>query len=170
MKILLPIIIFAVLILGYFYINTNFNIEPNYSDQNTKQESKLDQENIFASKLLKFSFTIPSGYRVEDKSPVIEINSDKGAVTLSRNGTNFNSIEDYLEDYDSKRNIIIRNKEDLKINNYQWVVRNIEFPKEKTILKSYYYFINNSVYIISTDKSELYSVLDQIAQSFRYIP
>lgn len=122
----------------------------------------------FDSKYLQFSVNLPNGFQATDETSRIVINSDDGQVTVTRNGTQYNDLESYMLDYDSKRKLISTDENSIIIDGYRALSRLVEFPDQNAKQKSYYVYIDNWVYIFSTSSEELYDDLDEIAHSFRY--
>ncbi len=134
------------------------------------QNQKVNRRERYQSKILQFSVEIPNYFHVQDESLTINFISSKGTITIIRNGTNFNTLYDYIKEFDSRRRIKIVSTEKKSINGYESIFRTIEFPAGKSTQRSDYIYINNWVYILSTSSKNLYSDLDQIAQSFKYSP
>ncbi|MBI2621842.1 MAG: hypothetical protein HYW63_04350 [Candidatus Levybacteria bacterium] len=122
----------------------------------------------FESKYLNFSLSLPSGFQAKDETSRIIINSDDGQITVNRNGTQFNNLEDYISDFDSKRNLISSETNNTSINGHEALSRLVEYPDQNYSQKSYYIYVEKAVYIFSTTSESLYDELDQIAQSFKY--
>ena len=119
---------------------------------------------------MKFYIDVPSGFNVQDKGLDFYISNVEGRITVSRNGTNFKTLDEYLNDYDKRQQPTTTDTKKLSISGYDVVSRIISFPEQKIKQKSYYIYVNGAVFIISTQSESLYSDLDQIAQSFRYSP
>jgi hypothetical protein len=130
-----------------------------------------DQTKTYHSKTLKISFSYPSDFQVEEKFTTISLKNNAGVVLISRNGTNFSNIESYLKDSDSKVNLKVDQENKFTAGDLDHVTR-IEQFTSGSINKHKIDFIykDYNIYSISTSSEELYDELDQIAQSFRYIP
>lgn len=138
-----------------------------------RYSSSNKQNNIsngsFESKYLQFSVNLPNGFQATDETSRIIINSDSGTIYVNRNGTQFDNLDSYLEDFDQQTNLNINNEEKIVINGYNSAVRVFESTdvtggKEKI----YFIFADNFVYKLSTTQLDLYDELDLIAKSFRY--
>ncbi|MEN9407099.1 MAG: hypothetical protein RLZZ455_315 [Candidatus Parcubacteria bacterium] len=129
-----------------------------------QQAFKIESESFIFSQL-NFSIDVPSDYVIEEKYSLVILKSNVGEIAISNNGTNFETIDQYLNDLGVKNHFSLTDKEDLVINSY---------PAAKLIIgKRVDYFIYATewtVYTLSTDSEALYDDLDQIARSFRYIP
>lgn len=126
----------------------------------------------FVSKDLHFSISVPSYFEIKSSNTGVDLISKGANIEIVRNGTQFSDVNDYLEEFDKKRNIQVDSLEQVTIDGHDGVTR-IEKRQVGGELKNpkvYYIFANNAVYIISTDSSDLFSDLDQIAQSFKYNP
>jgi hypothetical protein len=100
----------------------------------------------------------------------VSIVTTEGEIRIVRNRTNFTNLEDYITDFDAKRHLIVSDLSRVSIGGYDALSRIVEFPDEKMIRKVYYIFVDYTVYIFATSSQTLYDDLDQIAQSFQYIP
>jgi len=164
--VLIPLILLSVFIYNKFlsqkYIQTSpQNVIPTVFNQNLK---------TFKSSTMDFTVQIPNYYQATEKLTYVDLKSDNGLVDVVRNRTNFNSLDEYLKDTDSRKKLSIFSRENLEINGYNAESR-IEQNKDSGVKqKVYYIFVDGSVYIISTKIESLYSDLDQIAQSFKYTP
>src|SRR3989338_6411931 len=101
---------------------------------------------------------------LSNKTPVQPTNPPKASTYLP------SPTSQELKVFQSKRRIEISGTTMLIINGLNSLSRIIKFSEEGIIQKSYYIYVNNSVYILSTKSESLYLALDQIAQSFRYTP
>ena len=161
-NIFIIIIIFVTILFLGLVFKTSFN----NSYVNTPNQSVRE----YSSKFLKFKIFVPSDYKIEDKEISVTLIREKKEINIVRNGTNFSNLEDYLVNFDSKRNINISDENQLEIDGYSSVSRTVSVQDENIIQKSYYIFVGKAVYIISTSSPELYEDLDQIARSFKYTP
>ncbi len=131
-------------------------------------QSQSQSAKFFESKYLKFSVELPSGFQAIDEATQITIDSQEGKINVSRNGTNYTSLDNYISDFDTKRYLIASDVEKITVSDYELLSRIVEFPDQSVKQKSYYIHINNWVYIFSTSSEELYDELDLIAKSFKY--
>ena len=175
-KILLSVLIItAVLVGGYFgYKEISQTPEGKTTPASTitPVTSPGNQElKTFKSKNIQFAVQVPKNFEVQEKIAYVDLISSVGRINLSRNATNFDSIKDYLNDFDSKREVEVSNEVIINIGAYDSIKRIENFnigPIDEQNL--YFIYVDNWVYSISTSTQSLYPVLDQIAQSFRYIP
>ncbi len=126
------------------------------------------ETSVIESKYLNFSVELPPEFQTVDETNQITINSQSGKISVNRNGTNFDNLDDYVSDFDTKRNLIFSDVEKISDSPYESISRIVEFPDQGVKQKSYYIYINNWVYIFSTTSEDLYDELDQIARSFKY--
>src|SRR3989344_1779632 len=123
----------------------------------------------FQSTASDFAVQIPIDYSVTEKWVTTEFTSDKGLIQMGRNANDSNSLREYLQDADEKNKTeIISDKEELMVNNYPAATR-VEL-RGTVYAKFYYIYVDDWVYVFSTESESLYSDLDQIAKSFRYTP
>lgn len=161
------LVVFVALLLTGTYVYLTKN-KPSADTSSTV--SAPTQTKTFRSETMEFEIEVPEGFEVEDLTSAVDLNSNKGKISIVRNGTNFKDLNSYLQDFDSKRKVSASSVINLKIDTFKAVSRILNISGSNTEQKSYYIYINNGVYVISTDSSNLYPTLDQIAQSFRYIP
>lgn len=160
------------LILGslfYFSLNSKEkaidNYQPSPSPVINSEETKT-----YHSKNLKFLITIPSSSDIKEGQTYTDVTIDKKLIEIMRNGTNFDSLESYLENFDNQSSLNTSNPESFTINNYEALNRLETNSKSDEKVNIYYIFVENWVYILSTSSESLYGDLDQIAKSFQYIP
>lgn len=160
MKLLLPIIIVLLAAAGYFAVNQK-TILPGKapSSSPTSQELKT-----FQSESQNFSVMIPAKFQVKEKFTTVEFSIQGDLIMISRNSTNFDNIDDYLNNLAKLNKVELKGKEKLTINSLSATRAFVDNTK------TYFLHTGNRVYSISTSTEILYHELDQIAQSFRYIP
>lgn len=174
-RIILPIIIITVVLVGGYFgyrqINQTVKKESTPTTIVTPSPNSTVQEfKTYQSKSMQFSIQIPTIFKIEDDMTSISLTSSTGAITITRNGTNFEDLDDYIKDFDFKRKLVSSSTQKIIIGGLESLVRIVKFPDEEIQQKSYYMYNENNVYILSTNSQSLYPTLDQIAQSFRYTP
>lgn len=142
--------------------------QPPTISQDSNESS--NQAKTYFSENFDFNITPPIGFRIEDNFPILTLNDGTNKIEIVRNGTNFDNLERYIQDFDSKRKIQIISSQQKNINNYPVLERIIGYEDQKGQQKSIYLYVDNYVYIFTTKKDSLYPVLDQIVQSFEYKP
>lgn len=163
-NVLILVIIVATLATGAFvyYKSDTSQSESTRSTQQTK---------TFLSKNLKFSINIPSNLLIEEKFTTITLKNDDVKITISRNGTNFEKLEESINDLHQKNKTLMFNKTSLNINGLTAIKGVLNNPSGSSSREFVYYIkIDNIIYVLSTKDESLYNDLDQIAQSFRYTP
>lgn len=164
MKQLSIIVLIAISVaLGTFYFKSL-----NKPTQSSVQPSPLNTNRIYTSKAMKFSIEVPSNYSIQEKFATVTIVTQGKIIHIDTNGTNFTDLDQYLESLSRNNKLIFLNLEKLSINKLSAVKTTIQQPREEKI-----YFIHTpdwTVYSISTTSLDLYNEIDQIAQSFKYIP
>ncbi len=153
------ILIILVVILLVGVIASNKSIP-----KNTQLQTNIIQTKTFQSKIMKFTIGLPSNYQGQEKLGSVTVSTPKGILYIDRNGTNFDNIEDYVQDLGKKNKFILSNKKNLQINSLEAIVGNTN--REKL----YFIYSNYAVYTLSAKEEPLFPDLDQIAQSFRYTP
>lgn len=155
------LVVFSVL----FYKNV---LSSDYSKL-LNQSQQNPSTNIFSSESLKFRINIPNNFEAEEKLTTVRFTKGTEEILISRVSTNFNNITDYLNDLGNKNNFMFKE-----------LVRSGD--KKTTVLKTtlkflngqekieYFIYTDNWVYSLSSSSEALDSNLDQIAQSFKYLP
>lgn len=131
---------------------------------------RVTHERLFQSKNLQLSVQIPENFEIQDDPLTLTLISSTGSILVVRNGTDFSNLEDYMREFDTRRNLKVLTSAIKKIKEYDATFRTVEFPDERITQRSAYIYIKNSVYIFSTQSKNLYDTLDQIANSFEYTP
>ena len=151
-------IILLLNIFGFFY-----NIKQLSPFVSLNENKQGYQE--FISKNMHFSVKVPIRYQIEERTTSTVFSDEKGKILVGRTGTNYSTIEQYLDNLSLKNNFKTDGKESIVINSLPTVVLNIDNRRDYFI-----YGTEWTVYTLSTDSEELYGDLDQVAQSFRYEP
>lgn len=129
-----------------------------------------DTSRKFYSKTLKFEIDVPAGFQVEDKYSTILLANSSGNIRIGSIGTNYNNLEEYINDLGKKNKLEFKNKESLTINGLS-AIKVIVHPINNNLDETTYFIYSEySVYHLSTEKPALYNNLDIIAQSFKYTP
>ncbi len=123
----------------------------------------ISRPRLYRSKLLKIEVLIPSGYTFEDKFAQITLEKNKQQILIGRSGTNFTNLDGALQDLIVKNRMIIK-KEALNINGLE-AISSLDNHG-----KVYFIFADGWFFNLETNYPSIYSDLDQIAQSFKYIP
>lgn len=165
MKLLLPLIIIVVIVGGYFGLQKFSKKQPPLSQEPSSSLAPSPANlKTFESKTMKIKIEVPEEFNVEEKFASVKIKTSQGEISVDRNGTNFSNLNDYIKNSQNNLEVRITNRKELTINNLISISGMLE--KEEI----YFIYINNFVYTLSTSSPDLYDDLDQIAQSFRYIP
>jgi len=170
LSLFLIIIILTVGVAIYLFVSRG-----TYAPQNSYSTPSPSPANValktFQSKLMKFSIEMSSSFFANEESTRIIVNSADGQIYISRNGTQFDNLDSYLNNFDQNTVLELESDEKSKVDNYE--ARKRVFKKTDVSEKGekiYFIYVDSFVYKISTTSPSLYSALDQIAQSFRYIP
>jgi predicted Zn-dependent protease len=124
----------------------------------------------YTSTLLNISFTIPEEFTLE-KFPdkiVLKANNNSGEIKITKETTKYNSLNSYISGGDKTEIDDRQMKRDfLSINGLDAIMIYTHYPKNaKLDNKSFIFYKDNTLYIISTTSKELYRILDQISLSF----
>jgi len=125
----------------------------------------------YHSKFLKITIDYPTDFELEERFGTITLKNTKGEIAIGANGTNYETVDEYL-DYLSKVNkVSIINRQHILINELDSVKATIKHPKSNNPDREvYYFYINNGIHDVSTKDRSLYPELDRVAKSFRYEP
>lgn len=155
-------VLILLLVVGLVYIKYNSFLQ---TEQITPSQPTISNLKTFkSSSIMDFTILIPTSYSVEEKYGSATITASKGTIEISQNGTNFSNLDDHIKSLEKLNHISINQQGNITINGLSSKIGTI--GDEKT----YFIYIPNKVYSISTKSNFLYSDLDQIAQSFRYTP
>ena len=160
------IFIVAILALGGLVYMKNYR-------QQTKQINEAEQgiTSLYTNDLLHFALEIPNTLSVHEGPGDIRITEDKSKkeIVILTNATDFNDLDTYLKELDTKNKTNITTDERTKIGGNDSSRRIIKFNNGETQL-AFNIYVNGRIYILQTNSPSLYSTLDQIAHSFRYTP
>lgn len=173
MKLILPIIIVLIVLAGGYFVANQSLIQKKTLPTQSPSPSPPSQElRTFQSKNLKFSIQTPTDFETEEKFTRVTLSStNNDEILVNRIATDFSNLEDHLNDLNKKNKVEVIEQKPIAINKYQALVRLIKYPGGPSQGERIYnILVDNWVYSISTSSKSLYDELDQIAQSFRYIP
>lgn len=117
---------------------------------------------------MKLTISYPSHYQAKERFNRLTFEDNQDRINININGTNFDSLQGFLNDLDEKNKVSIKSYSNLTIDDYRAIARQEIIGK--SIPKIYYIYVDYSVYTLSTSSPALYDDLDQIAKSFKYAP
>lgn len=162
------ILVTATVVVGLL---TWFAVKRNISSPTPKSTvSPTSQPQTFSSKSFKFEVDVPTEYKTEDKISAILFTKPEGIIKISRSGTNYDRLEDYLTNLSERNSFELKNKEVVVINGLNAVKAVLHPLNNNPEESTYFVYKSYFVYSISTSNPQLYSDLDKIAQSFRFNP
>ncbi len=128
------------------------------------------QLKTFQSKNFDFIVNLPHEFEVKEGLSYIEFHGKGGTIDFGRNDASGDGdLKHFLINFDEKNEIKdISEMRDLKINSFPAISR-VEL-RGKIYAKLFYIYVDDWVYVFSTDSKELYDDLEKIVQSFRYTP
>lgn len=166
-KLFYAILILAVLVFGILILKKVKTGD--YS--NTVNTGNYNQSKTYTSNTLKFSIAVPESYMIKDTGISVSLYKNANAINVSRSGTNFNDVNDYLDDLSLKNKIKFDNRETLTIGDLSAVKTIIKHPISGSPDElAYFIYKDYFMYSLGTTTPALYGDLDQIARSFRYTP
>lgn len=140
----------------------------NLTPQLTQTPASPDDTTTYqSSDVLGFEIEVPITYTIRDRGFDVTLSKDGDEINIHRSGTDFDNLDDYLSNLDSYKKNKPKSENKVEIDGLNSARRMIEIQDSSDLL-SYKIYINGLVYDISTTSPNLYSDLDQIAQSFRY--
>lgn len=133
---------------------------------NNPQQTKTFQ----SSDVMDFYIVIPEEFKVDENfTSVIIVAGSEGKILIGRSGTNFDNLNDYLDDLNTKNRSQVIDSQSSSINEYAAVKQklvNEDLQDSNRI--TYFIYVDGWVYSLSTSSESLYDDLDQIAKSFKY--
>ena len=165
-------ILFLLVIVGalnlYQYDGTHDDV---YSEPVIIEKPVSEENENYSSKNLKFMIRVPEGMSVDEKFTNVLLTSSLGEISISRIGTNFESIDSYIKNLEIKNKIVYEDKEFGEIGGYDGVYVTLTDPNEKS--RQFYeivIFVDGWIYKFSTTNDPLRPIVKDIAQSFEYEP
>lgn len=140
------------------------NVYASLQPAENNSTSNSEQSKEYNSNGMDLTIMVPLDFEIQDQSTRILLNNSRGQIIISRSGTQFDSLDSYLADLDSKNKNSLVTQEGLFISSYSAKVRTSSSDKQYRVM------VDGWVYTLSTSSETLYDDLDQIAQSFRYTP
>jgi len=158
-RILLLIVLGILLFSGWVYYN--------FQTKNTTLVAQDQDNKTFSSSILKFSVDVPKNYQIEEKFTDVILTNNKADINISRTGTNFETVGEYIAELENKNSMVVTDKQSIASNIISGYINHSNGVQKKT----YFIYAGNwAIYTLSTASKELYSDLDQIARSFKYTP
>jgi hypothetical protein len=149
------------------------NLVPSSNNSFDKTGSSIkNKQKTFYSKYLKIHIDIPEGINYKETPTYVALkrNNFSGEILISYNGTNYETIDEVFRNEENNQKLRIKeNKERLVINKlpvYKMDVEYLDYSGRN--YRVYYFYKNYTIYRLHTTSPDLYSDLDQIAQSFRF--
>jgi len=136
----------------------------------TTRAASLGDAETFQSDNLRFSIELPKSFQKSVGVQYVDFINSSGTIHATRITTNFSTLADYLYEFDSRRKIEVSDEKSLSIDGYTAVSRIEKYGDMQKEEKVYNIFIDGWVYSLSTTSTALYKNIDQIAQTFRYLP
>jgi len=172
---IIGVVLIFIAFLGFQSHNVKNYIYKNQSEIK-KQSQVFNNIKKYHSDFLKITFDVPDEYEIEEKYNDIiarDINTSE-KIIISNINTNFDNLDEYLDYHIKINNQKLIEKQIVRVNNYEGIMGIIRSPVKDNLNFHIYYFYpvpgSGNIISFSTDSPELYSDLDQIAQSFRYEP
>jgi hypothetical protein len=114
-----------------------------------------------------FTIEIPENYTVEEGFNTVTIITPKGDIFVDRIGTEYKSINEHVDNLEELNKVNFKDKELITIHAQEALIAYINF--ENNNKKNYFILSGPNVYTLTTSSPELFTTLDQIAQTFKYI-
>jgi hypothetical protein len=131
------------------------------------------QPTTYHSRFMQIAFRVPSGFQLTDKAIDITLKNDEGEIDIGSNGTNYTTLDGYLRDLSQKNHFTLTQRQELVINHLPAISGFIgtlinNTPEYEKVY--FFYPAPFSVVTISTKSPALYSTLDQVARSIKFLP
>lgn len=130
------------------------------------------QPTTYHSKFMQITFATPGGFQLNDENIDIVLKNDVGEIDIVSNGTNYSTLDGYLQNLSQKNHFILTQRQELAINHLPAISGYINTLINNTpeYEKIYFFYpAPYSVVTISTKSPELYNTLDQVAQSIKFL-
>lgn len=162
-------IIFIILV-GYFLWKIIDTKKTYINNQTEPKQNLITPLKTYKSNLLKFQIKISGDWKISEKYTNIELINPSGEILITRIGTNFNNINQYMDDLVKKNKTNFVEKKYAKVNNNDSIYGIIKQKSGDPEKKIYFIYTDYRIYTFSTPDPELYDDLDAIVQTFRHIP
>ena len=164
-----PLHLGILILLGIVFLSVFFTLIKPWQYKTATPQTKLGR---YESSNLNSSIQIPSSFEVKEQVNRVILTREKKQIIVEKIYTNFDNIDGYLSDISEKNGLLILDKKTDSVNNLGRVKVKVRYPSDPSKAEVWYLFypLKGTIYTISTDSEALYDELDQIAQSFRYIP
>lgn len=163
----LVLVIFAFLLAGMYIVLFKQLATLKYVNPSS---SAIERTNTYTSNILEMSVTVSDGFEVEERHPVVYLQSYRGEITITQNNLDVDDFDYYIKQYDERRDVNILSSKQLQIGDYEAYERVMEFNGVDMTQKSYFIYPDQWViYTISTTSPALYDDLEAIIQSFEYL-
>ncbi len=171
--------LFAIAVLGFLYLYVLAIVRPSTSPS-IGQDATLVGDSVsmaptngsgikkYRSDFMKIEFEYDDKFMINEKqtSGEIRIDGSDSKIEYGKYGTNYETIDDHLNNLIIKNSLNIENKQEAN-QNYKGIYYETRVDGEK---ENVYMFVNNYVvYYFSTKDPSLFPDLETIAKSFRII-
>lgn len=124
----------------------------------------------FQADNLRFSIKLPQNFDKVIGVQNVNLMTTGGRITVGRTATDSDTLTDYLNRFDSQKNVDVKDEKTLQIDGYDAVTRLEYYRASGLEEKVYDIFVNGWVYSFTTSDKALYNDLDRIATTFTYLP
>jgi hypothetical protein len=145
----------SLLLAGYFFNTKKFPFRTTYPSTTSALREYVSDD-------MNFVVGIPRDSEVEELSNTLSIKSTAGTIWITREGTNYETFDEFWQGI-KRANSTFEEKRSVE---GEWEIVSYKTGNEK----AYIFFSKGKYFTLSTESSNLFDTLDQIAKSFRYTP
>lgn len=164
--IILGIIALVFVFFTFFVMNQRSSTSFDYS----QNPDVITDYFLYTNEEMSFSVNIPNKFLITESFGLvtIKIPESEESIFIDYSGTNYDTVDKYLTDLEERNNSNVISSKTLTINGSEVAERLVKISQNETH-KIYIHVKNYEVITMSTSSPSLYSDLDQIAQSFKYL-
>jgi len=124
----------------------------------------LNRDETYSSNHLGIQLTIPAEFTIKNTGISLVLSKDKNTIVIGRSGSFFDNLDMHIDSLIKKNHLTLSQIDYDPIQSYESIAGYINAEK------IYFIYVDSLVFSFSTSSPELYDDLDQIVQSFKYIP
>jgi hypothetical protein len=161
------IVLASIVIILIFGVEFVFKVVRKQTTRNLLPPPTITNANLKtfkSSNVMDFTIQVPRDCIITERMGSVTINSLKGSIYIDRNATNYDNLDNYILNSGNNLKDKLKNRQGVVAGDLQ---KAVGFVGDE---KVYFIYTDNIVFSMTTRSRELYSDLDQIAQSFQYTP
>lgn len=131
-----------------------------------------EEKSPYSSTNLNLSFSIPEGFTLQELSGeiILKNNINGGEIRITKETANYASLNSYITEIDKTEKTKRQTKRDfLKVNGLDTIMGYYHYPDNQNLdNKSFIFYKDHTLTIISTTSQELYKTLDEVVLSLSF--